>query len=471
VNTLYLDLSAGISGDMFVGALIDLGVQPAALERELGKLGVAGYHLHARRSVKGAIAGVKFDVHLEADHHVHGGHGHDHEPPHAAPAHHHHGEDEDLHRDHAHPHEHDEGHGHAHSHDHGGHTHDHPHDHAHGHEHDHDHGGHRGFAEIRRLIQASALSEWVKEQAIAVFGRLAEAEGRVHGVPAEQVTFHEVGAVDSIVDIVGACIGLEMLGKPRVLAGPVVEGTGWVRCAHGRLPLPAPATLGLFASRGVPLSQCDEPHEMVTPTGAALLVALAGGFGPMSNLAPRRIGYGLGTRDHRSRPNVLRAVLGEMTAAPAATPAPAHDWETDTVTVLETNLDDINPEILGWVSQRALAAGALDCFHTPIQMKKGRPAALLTVLCEPAQADSLTELLLRETTAFGVRRHAAERRKLQREFVTAATPHGPVTVKLGRLDGRVVQASPEFESCRAAAEQAGVPLRSVYEAALAALPR
>jgi uncharacterized protein (TIGR00299 family) protein len=269
-----------------------------------------------------------------------------------------------------------------------------------------------------------------------------------------------VGAVDSIIDIVGACLALELLGRPRVLAAPVVEGTGWVKCAHGRFPVPTPATLEILGARGVPVSQCDEPHELVTPTGAALLAELVESFGPMRDLATLRVGYGLGMRENKTRPNVLRAVLCE-TAATAST----HDWETDTVAVLQTNLDDANAEVLGAFAEKALAAGALDVFNTPVQMKKNRPGVLLTLLCAESDADKFAELILKETTAFGVRRHLAERRKLRREFSTVKTPFGDVTVKLGKLDGQVVQAAPEYESCKRAAEQAGVPLKQVYEAA------
>ncbi len=316
---------------------------------------------------------------------------------------------------------------------------------------------------------------------MAVFQRLALAEGRIHGLPPEQVCFHEVGALDSILDIAGACIALELLGRPRLEASPVVDGTGWVECAHGRLPIPAPATLAILGARGIPLSQCEEPHELVTPTGAALLAELVETFGPMRNLTAEKLGFGLGTRDHLTRPNALRAILGEVsdTAAlaagePAAAPTSAsnsiHDWQTDTITVLETNLDDTSAELLGHFVEKALAAGALDVFHTPIQMKKNRPGVLLSVLCARAEADKFTELILLETTAFGVRRYSAERRKLSREWLTVSTPHGQVQVKLGRLDGRLVQAAPEYESCKRVAEQAQVPLKQVYEAALRSLP-
>src|ERR1017187_4980034 len=378
MKTLYLDLNSGISGDMFIAALIDVGVDARQLEQELTKLRLEGDHLHVTRGHKASLEGVKFDVHL-ADEHDHPA------PPHA-----------------------------------------HSQTHAHTHTHTHEHG--RNFAQIRQLITASLLSDWVKQKSGAVFQRLATAEGKIHGLPTEQVNFHEVGAVDSVVDIVGACIGLEMLGKPRVLASPVVDGTGWIECAHGRLPIPAPATLAILGARGIPLSQCSEPNELVTPTGAALLAELVESIGPMQGVVAEKIGYGLGTRDNKTRPNVLRAVIGESREEGQETGAApgAHDWETDTIAVLETNLDDLSAEILGNFMEKALAAGALDVFHTAIQMKKNRPGVLLTVLCTEAAAARFSELLLRETSAFGIRRYAAERRKLPREFVSVQTPHGSV---------------------------------------------
>ena len=303
----------------------------------------------------------------------------------------------------------------------------------------------------------------MKEKSNAVFARIARAEGKIHGKPADQVHFHEVGAVDSIVDIVGGCIALELLGKPRVLASPVTEGTGFIHCAHGRFPIPAPATIAIFAERGVPISQCEEPHELVTPTGAAILAEFVEEFAPMQNIVPEKIGYGLGQRDNKTRPNVLRAVLGKSAATTST-----HDWETDTIAVLETNLDDINAEILGHVVEKAFAQGALDVFHTPIQMKKNRPGVLLTILCASADSDRFTELLLRETTALGVRRSTCERRKLKREVIQVKTTFGTIEVKLGKLDGRTVQASPEFESCRRVAEEKGVAIKEVYQAAIAA---
>jgi uncharacterized protein (TIGR00299 family) protein len=255
-----------------------------------------------------------------------------------------------------------------------------------------------------------------------------------------------------------------LLGKPRVLSAPVTEGTGWINCAHGRFPLPAPATLGILAQRKIPISQSDEPHELVTPTGAAILAEFAETFGPMINLAPERIGYGLGTRDNKTGPNVLRAVLCQTASSTA------HDWETDTIVTLQTNLDDVSSEILGSFMEKALSLGALDVFYTPIQMKKNRPGILLSILCGVADADKFSELVIRETSAFGVRRFSTERRKLKREILHVRTPFGEVDVKIGRLDGKPVQVAPEFESCRTVSQRAGVPLKQVYEAALKAAP-
>jgi hypothetical protein len=437
MKILYLDIFSGISGDMFLGALMDLGVDAHRFEHELEKLGVEGYHLHVSRQEKSGIAGVKFDVHLEDDHDHDRGHEHEH-----AHSHHEHG------HSHGHEHQHEDGHGHEHHHQ----------------------GENRTFGDIRRLISESSLSDWVKQKSIAVFQRIADAEGKIHGKPPEEVHFHEVGAVDSIVDIVGAGVALEMLGKPRVLAAPVVEGFGWINCAHGRFPIPAPATLAILGARGVAVTQCEEPQELVTPTGAALLAEFVESFGPMQGLIAEKIGFGLGTRENKTRPNVLRAVLAETpNLEPGTSNIPARDWETDMVAVLETNLDDISAEILGNFVERAFAAGALDVFHTPVQMKKNRPGVLLTVLCAETEADKFSEMMLLETSAFGVRRQVAERRKLRREFTTVKTAFGEVTVKLGKLNGRIVQAAPEFESCRKLADEAKVPIKQVYEAAVKAL--
>jgi len=425
MKTLYLDVFSGISGDMFLGALIDLGVDLHQLERELRKLKLEGYHLHSASGQRANIQGIKFDVHLEDDHHHHARDEHEHEDQH----HHHHVHDEHRHK----------------------------HEHAHSHEHEHG----RNYAQIRQIISASSLSDWVKAKSLAVFHRIALAEGKIHGKPPEQVHFHEVGAVDSIVDIVAGCIALELLGRPSVYASPVVDGTGWINCAHGKFPVPAPATLEILSARKIPIQQCDEPHELVTPTGAALLAEFVEWFGPMHGLTPTKIGYGLGARENKTRPNVLRAILCEAATSD-------HDWETDTICVLETNLDDISAEILGRVMDVALTQGALDVFYTPAYMKKNRPGVVLTILCPVAEGDKFAEIVLRETSAFGVRRNISERRKLQREFTSVRTEFGEVALKIGKLNGKVVQLSPEFESCRKLADQTGLPLKSIYEAAIRA---
>jgi len=396
MKTLYLDIFSGVSGDMFLGALIDLSVDARKLERELRKLNLSCYKIQIARKQKSGIAGIKFDVQLVGAH-----------------EHHHHG---------------------------------------------------RTFSDIRKNILRSELSPWVKQKSVAVFQRIADVEGKIHGKRADKVHFHEVGAIDSIVDIVGACIALELLGRPRVLSAPVIDGTGWIECAHGKFPVPAPATLAILGARGIGITQCDEPHELVTPTGAALLAEFVESFGPMENIVAEKIGFGLGTRENKTRPNVLRAVLGTQNLKSRS--AINLDWETDRVAVLETNLDDINSEILGAFVETGLAAGALDIFHTAIQMKKNRPGVLLTVLCAETDAEKFSEMILRETTAFGVRKTIAERRKLHREFAKIKTPFGSVMVKFGLLNGKIVQIAPEYESCRALAERNKIPLKEIYEAAI-----
>jgi pyridinium-3,5-bisthiocarboxylic acid mononucleotide nickel chelatase len=398
MKCLYLDCVGGISGDMFLGALLDLGLDIRMLRRELAKLKLDEFEVSARHGQRRGITGTKFDVIL---------HEHD--------AHHHH------------------------------------------HDHDHEHHG-RTFRDIRRLIETSTLAVEVKRRAVGAFRRLAVAEGKIHGVAPDKVHFHEVGAVDSIVDFVGACIGLRALGIERVVASaPLRTGFGFVDCAHGRFPVPGPATLELL--KGVPLYAGDEEAELITPTGAALLREFATEFGPMPAMTVQATGYGLGSRDLPKSPNVLRALLGEA--------GNGESRESDRVAVLETNLDDVSPQVLGDVMDKALAAGALDVFHTPIQMKKNRPGVMLSVLCAPADADRLSRLLLENTTAFGVRRTEAQRLKLDREMAAVKTAYGRVEVKIGRLGGRIVSASPEFESCKRAATKARVPVRRVLTAVLA----
>ena len=392
MKLLYLDCFAGISGDMLLGALIDLGVSEGALRSELGKLKLPGYTISTRRVMKQNISATKFDC-IEATS--------------------------------IRPQQ------------------------------------HRGYTEIAGMISSSGLSENVKRRALSVFKRIGEAEAKIHGVPLEKIHFHEVGAVDSIVDIVGACIVLEALGVDEVQALPPGLGSGFVETAHGKFPVPAPATLELL--KGVPVQLSSEPVELVTPTGAALLAEFCTKFGAMPAMSIEKIGYGAGTRDLEKTPNVLRAVLGEESKSKSMSD------ETDTVAVIETNIDDMNPQLFGDVMERLLAAGALDVFFTAIQMKKNRPGTLLTVLCERGNVDRLAELLLSHTTSFGVRVHEAQRRKLARKIVKVPTRYGEIECKIGMLGDKVVSRSPEYDSCKQAAAKAGVAAKEVYnEAARAA---
>ena len=457
MRVLFLDCFSGISGDMTVGALCDLGVKPSTFEWELAKLDLGDFHLHFERGKRQNVEGVKFGIHTGTVHT--------------------HGQDEgaDEH-DHVHAHEDESGRTHEHDHDHGGleHPHDHgprhdhggeqdhAHDHDHGHTHDHDHG--RSYAEIRTLIEASDLSNFVKKHALGIFHRVAVAEAKIHGTSVEAIGFHEVGALDSIADIVCACVGIEELGVEKVFVSALADGHGWVDCAHGRFPIPAMATLEIL--RGIPVGQMDEPYEFITPTGAAIAAEFSAGFGLMPTMKVEKIGYGLGSRKLVDRPNVLRAVVGELTVPAARTNG---SFATDTVTQLETNLDDLSPEITGSLMDRLLAAGALDVFYTPAQMKKNRPGVLLTVLCASEAVDAISTLIFRETSSFGLRLSEKRRVKLDRRSVTVATKHGDIEVKLGSDGhGERLQVAPEYESCRQAAERSGQPLRRVYQAAIQA---
>ena len=400
---------------MTVGALTDLGVKPSAFEWELAKLDIGEFHMHFEQKSTQHLTGIKFNIHEGATH----------QPEHNKPSHAHEG------------HSHGKKQGHC----------------CHGHEHGHEHTHGRNHSEIRDLIQKSDLSAFVKTKSLAIFQRIAVAEGKIHGVSPEEVEFHEVGALDSIADIVLVCVGIEALGVEKIYVSPLMEGSGWINCAHGKFPIPAPATLEILT--GIPLLQIGEPFEFITPTGAAILAEFGVRFGPMPRIKIEKIGYGLGTRQLPNRPNVLRVVLGEM--------AETDSYETDQITRIETNLDDLSPEITGAVMDKLLAAGALDVFFTPIQMKKNRPAIQLSVLCEEGLVPKIADLIFTETSAFGVRMDPVNRLKLERKFKTIKTAYGEITVKLGLKDGKVIQIAPEFESVRAASEMSGQPLRVIYE--------
>jgi uncharacterized protein (TIGR00299 family) protein len=316
---------------------------------------------------------------------------------------------------------------------------------------------HRHLHHITEMIDASGITPRAKELAKLIFTRLGEAEAKVHGVEIRKVHFHEVGAIDSIADIVGTAIALDQLNIDRLEASPVPTGQGFIEIAHGRCSIPAPATGELL--KGIPLAKSSVAAELTTPTGAAILAALATRFGPPPAMTMRSIGYGAGTRDLEEQPNLLRILIGE----PAAT-----SIATETLALLETNLDDVTGEIIGHCSTRLLEAGALDVFSTAIQMKKNRPGILLSVLCHPPETDRLEQILFRETGTLGIRRATIDRRRLPRKPHEVKTSFGPIAGVLATLpDGQTVF-SPEFESCRRVAAERNVPLRSVYETALQA---
>lgn len=314
MKVLFLDCLSGISGDMTVGALVDLGVKPSALEWELSKIALGDFHMHFERAQRQSIEGIHFSIHEGATHHEEH---HEHAEPeaggHECGCGHEHSHEHEEDHGHEAAHEHGREHGHSHDHDHGHECcHEHGHEHGHSHEHEHGHVHGRTHAEIRSLIEASELSPFVKKHALSIFQRIAVAEGKIHGQPPESVGFHEVGALDSIADIVCACVGIEALGIGKVFVSTLHDGHGTIECAHGTFPLPAPATLEIL--KGISIGQIDEPHELITPTGAAIAAEFGAGFGLMPRMQVERIGYGLGTRDLASRPNVLRAVLGTLSA-------------------------------------------------------------------------------------------------------------------------------------------------------------
>jgi len=443
MRILYLDTFSGISGDMTVGALADLGITPSTFEWELSKLELGDCHLHFERQTRAGISGVKFDVHSGATHDA----SQDPETGHptaltsqAADAQDH------EHHDHEH---HDHGH----------------HDHGH-HDTEHHHQGHgqpgrqpqasRGFSEIRALLEASELSDFVKQHATSIFHRIGKAESKIHGTSIEEVQFHEVGALDSIVDVVLSCVGFEALQVERIYFSSLVDGHGTFRSSHGEYPLPGPATLEIL--RGIPIRQADIPFELITPTGAAIVAEFHHAVGVLPEMRPAKIGYGLGTRNLPGRPNVLRAILGHLEERNAA----------ERIVELQTNIDDLSPEILGAVQDRLFRAGALDVFFTPIQMKKSRPATMLSVLCQPSAFEKIEEIIFAETSTFGIRYQEMSRKTLEREVVEVKTVAGAIQIKIGRHAGKILQVAPEFESCNAAAQRSHQPLKRVYELAIEA---
>jgi hypothetical protein len=321
----------------------------------------------------------------------------------------------------------------------------------------------RKLGDIAELIVHSTLSASVKERVLTVFDRLAEAEGKLHDLPPSEVHFHEIGAVDSILDIVGTCAGLELLEVAQLTCSPVNVGGGSVQAAHGSLPVPVPAALELL--RDVPIYSSGIEGELVTPTGAALITTLAAGFGPIPAMKVERIGYGAGAREIAGQPNLARLLLGQSAEPVAAQPGAPGD---EVVSVIEANVDDMSPQLYGFFVDQALAAGALDVTCTPVQMKKNRPGILVSVLCTPEISDALAQMLFEQTTTIGVRIYEARRKALERELLSVATPYGAVRIKVAKREGKVLNVAPEYEDCQRLATEKGVPLKQVMMAAQAA---
>ena len=313
---------------------------------------------------------------------------------------------------------------------------------------------HRHLPDIRKIIDDSRLSDRVKERATAIFRRLAEAEARVHNAPVEQVHFHEVGALDAIVDVVGAAICFDLLKIDRFVSSPIHVGSGTVEMAHGRFPVPPPAVTELL--KGVPFYSTEIKGELLTPTGAAIITTVCAEYGPIPNMVAEQSGYGAGTREYDNFPNVLRVMIGESKGPNEA---------EEKLWMIETNIDDVSPQIIGHVMDRAFELGARDCYFTAVQMKKNRPGVLLSILCDGDQKELMMELLFTETTTLGARSYEVARRALERNIVRVETIYGPIDVKVANLNGRVVNAMPEFDQCRAAAQRANVALKEVEDAA------
>ena len=389
MKTAYLDCFSGLSGDMFLGSLLDAGLSFDQLKRCLKTLPFDGYELELRREKRNQISGTRFMVHLEQEHH----------------------------KKHAHT--------------------------KTSHE-------NRGLKAIKKIIDQGDLSDSVKAKSFAIFEALARVEGHIHDLPPDQVHFHEVGAVDSIIDIVGTVYALETLGIDRLLVSPLPLGSGFVETAHGRIPVPAPATLALL--KGVPVLNSGVQQEMVTPTGAALATGLADSFGSMPPMVVQNVGYGVGSRELPDRPNLLRIIIGHE----------EQGHQTDMVVALETNLDDMHPEGLGYLMERLFRAGALDVVFLPAQMKKNRPGVQVQVIGRPEQKDLLMEIMVQETTTLGIRFRYSQRKVLERNPETVESPWGKISVKRV-LQGESSRLVPEYDVCREIALKHNIPLQKIYQ--------
>ena len=443
----YLECFSGVSGDMFLGALIDAGVPPRVLEETVAALGV-GARLEISRVVRSGISATKVDVWVDGEKDLPREEYWAKQDVARAPANSHHEHDH---------HGHDHGHHHDHEHSSGAQISrvEAPAPHEHSHEHSHSHS--RGLTEIREVIGKAAISDTAKRTAVAIFEALGTAEAKIHATSIEKVHFHEVGAVDAMVDIVCAAVGAEDLGVDEIVCSPLNVGGGTVQCAHGTFPVPAPATVELL--KGAPIYSSGVRAELVTPTGAAIVKTLAKRFAAFPEMKIEKSGYGAGTREFPGLPNVVRLTIGEAASTLAAKTA------SEIVTVLEANLDDLNPQVFGYVLDRLLEEGALDVFGMPVQMKKNRPGTLLTVLCKPEDAAKLTQLIFTETTTLGVRRRDEVRRTLARRWENVRTQWGEVRIKIASMNGTVTNYAPEYEDCRRIASEHRVPLKTVMQEA------
>ncbi|MCX7919863.1 MAG: nickel pincer cofactor biosynthesis protein LarC [bacterium] len=378
----YFDCFSGISGDMFLGALVNAGVSIESLSTELQKLNLTGYKLLAKSVTKHGITGTKVDVIIEQERQF------------------------------------------------------------------------KHIAEIQELINNSTLSNRIKQTSINVFQRLADAESKVHGVTTPQVHFHEVGALDAIIDVVGSIIGINLLGIQIIYASKLNLGNGLVKTKHGTFPIPAPATVELV--KGIPVYNLGIEYELVTPTGAAIITTIAEKFGTMPAMEINAIGYGAGDLEIPEIPNFLRVFIGKK----------VEPQKEETITVIETNIDDLNPQFYGYLMDKLFAVGALDVYYTPIHMKKNRPGILLSVLTNAANVDKLSEIIFAETTTFGLRIYTAQRQTLDRESVPVQTKYGTINIKIGKHNGKIVSIAPEYQNCLLAAEKNGVPIKEVYQEAI-----
>lgn len=411
MKILYFDCFAGAAGDMILGALLDAGLPLDALTRALGSLAVDGWDVSAERVLKTGVSATKFRVHEHA--HARGtgtGTGTGHPPGHEAPGTRHH-----------HPHHH--------------------------------------LKHIFAAIDRSALSDAAKAKAISMFRRLGEAEAAIHGTTLEKVHLHEVGALDSIIDIVGAVFALEWFAADRIVVSPLNVGGGMVKTAHGVFPVPAPATVALL--KDAPVYSSGLQAELLTPTGALILTEYASAFGPVPAMTVTKVGYGAGDREFPDTPNVVRVLVGESATAQAIGPSGHQASTTHDVVVIECEIDDMNPQIFGVLMDALYAAGALEVFYAAVQMKKNRPGTLMTIVARPADRDRLTEIVFRDSTTIGVRYQQVARECLDREMVTVTTPVGPVRFKVARRGNRVLNAQPEFDDLAKLAADRGIPIKDV----------